>query len=119
MLARSRLLGRFCGLQRDEGVSKLPQTFVSLYREVILDFFAAPSTKRISGRDKLGFNGTFKIITDGKFAVEIFFQLDQFFRLIEYFSSDFMRKTVPLYSSMASVDVTVSRQLPRTLSKFA
>ncbi|VDL53554.1 unnamed protein product [Hymenolepis diminuta] len=68
MLARSRLLGRFCGLQRDEGVSKLPQRFVSLYREVILDFFAAPSMKRISGRDKLGFNGTFKIITDGKFT---------------------------------------------------
>ncbi|VDO01474.1 unnamed protein product [Rodentolepis nana] len=65
MLARSSLLGRFCGLQRDdEGVNKLPQQFVSLYREVILDFFAAPSTQRISSRDKLGFNGTFKIIPD-------------------------------------------------------
>ncbi|KAL5960602.1 CUB domain-containing protein 2 [Taenia solium] len=65
MLARSRLLGRFCGLQRDGGVRNIPQCFVSIHREVILDFFAAPSTKRFDRGEVLGFNGTFKIIPDG------------------------------------------------------
>ncbi|KAH9281744.1 Low-density lipoprotein receptor-related protein 3 [Echinococcus granulosus] len=64
MLARSRLLGRFCGIQRDGGVRNIPQCFVSIHREVILDFFTAPSTSRIDRGEKLGFNGTFKIIPD-------------------------------------------------------
>ena len=80
MLARSRLLGRFCGVQHGvRSTSHIPQRFVSIYREVILDFFAAPTTRRLGSDEKLGFNGTFKIIPDGGSILDDI--TDQFFFL--------------------------------------
>ncbi len=65
MLSRSQLLGRFCGRR---GVENIPERLVSIHREVILDFFAAPvENRRLGGYDAaLGFNGTFQIIPDGE-----------------------------------------------------
>ena len=65
MLDRSRLLGRYCGLQRDGSAFNIPQRFVSIHREIILDFFSTPSTMKIRGVEEFGFNGTFRMVSDG------------------------------------------------------
>uniref|UniRef100_A0A5K3EL58 Neural_ProG_Cyt domain-containing protein n=1 Tax=Mesocestoides corti TaxID=53468 RepID=A0A5K3EL58_MESCO len=70
VLSRSQLLGRFCGWHR-HGAEIIPQHLVSVHRELVLDFFAAPSASKAGELENThrrsrtyGFNGTFKFIPD-------------------------------------------------------
>ncbi|KAF8571432.1 hypothetical protein P879_01136, partial [Paragonimus westermani] len=69
VLDRSALLGRYCGSY----LNKSPIEFISLHKEIVIDFFANyyskpasvwPSNTRNSA---LGFNGSYEFISDGAF----------------------------------------------------
>ncbi|CAH8500356.1 unnamed protein product [Dicrocoelium dendriticum] len=67
VLDQSALLGRYCGGHS----SHRPTVFISLHREIVLDFYA--STNRInnnriySSKQTYGFNGSFEFISDAVF----------------------------------------------------
>ncbi|KAF7262323.1 hypothetical protein EG68_00399 [Paragonimus skrjabini miyazakii] len=69
VLDRSALLGRYCGSY----LNKSPIEFISLHREIVIDFFANYDSKPASiwssetRNAVLGFNGSYEFINDGAF----------------------------------------------------
>ncbi|KAF5404841.1 CUB domain protein [Paragonimus heterotremus] len=71
VLDRSALLGRYCGSY----LNKSPIEFISLHREIVIDFFANFDSKPASTwspdtrNSVLGFNGSYEFINDGSSAI--------------------------------------------------
>ncbi|KAA3672312.1 uncharacterized protein DEA37_0008793, partial [Paragonimus westermani] len=69
VLDRSALLGRYCGSY----LNKSPIEFISLHKEIVIDFFANYYSKPASvwssntQNSVLGFNGSYEFISDGAF----------------------------------------------------
>ncbi|VDP80757.1 unnamed protein product [Echinostoma caproni] len=68
VLDRSALLGRFC----EAALAGSPVEFISLHREIVLDFYTGSDLNALTARfNQFGFNGTFEFIQDCEFPIAI------------------------------------------------